>query len=150
MTTASTFDFIGLIAICSLLCFGMYACCQFEEFDSAPKSVKKNWPEPGWKMIFWFVRYYIGRHITEFQSKPLYSCPPCMGSVYSVIPTIAFLLYSHISLYWFVLIWPVTALCVAGLNYIILEKELFDKIQKWIYSRGKKKDSNEDWQETIY
>jgi len=117
-------DLIALILICSSISVGFYASCQFdgdEEFDKASKLIKKNWPEPEQdsKMIFWWVRYYIGKHISYFHSKPLYSCIICMGSVHSMIPTLLFLFYYDLNLWGWFILWPFAALATAGLNYNI-------------------------------
>ena len=124
MTYLSTIDFIGLILICSTVCVGFYAACQFdgdEEYDSSPTSMKLQWPrpEPHNVMVFWWVRWYGGRLISRFWTKPIYSCLPCMGSLHSIIPTLLYLKYTHFypTDFWFV--WPVIALGTVGVNYLI-------------------------------
>ncbi len=118
------FELIALVILCSAISIGFYASCQFdgdEDFDKASKLVKKNWPNPEQdsKMIFWWVRYYIGRHISYYYSKPLYSCIICMGSVHSVLPTIGWMWLYGIAPIYFIALWPFVALATAGVNYNI-------------------------------
>lgn len=122
----SCLDFI-LLSLCisftvifsSLIAAGFYSACGFgydENFDKAPKLMKKNWPKPGDddedKMILWWVRFYIGKHITYYLSKPLYSCIICMGSVHSIIPTALFCYLTNTTPF----IWPIVAFLTVGLN----------------------------------
>ena len=109
--------FTAVVTFSSLMATGFYAACQFdgdEEFDKADKFIQKQWPKPNGEqaMIFWFVRYYLGKVIPYFWTKPLYSCIICMGSVHSLLPTFIF---CHLTgtTFW---IWPMVALATVGLN----------------------------------
>jgi hypothetical protein len=109
-----------LILICSAISVGFYTATDFdgaEEYDKADPYIKKQWPRPNEHqvMIFWWVRYYGGRVIPYFWTKPLYSCLPCMGSFHSIAPTVTYCYYSGMPL----IIWPFVALATVGLNKLI-------------------------------
>lgn len=114
--------FVFIVFISSLIATGFYAACQFdgdEEYDKADLYIKKQWPKPNAEqvMIFWWVRYYGGRVIPYFWTKPLYSCIICMGSFHSIVPTFLFCHFSDTP-YW---IWPFVALATVGLNKHVTE-----------------------------
>lgn len=101
------------ILISSLASVGFYAACQFEgdeAYDMLPMEHKAKWNKPTDVMILWWVRYYGGRYIPPFWTKPVYSCLTCMGSLHSIAPT---LIFSD----WY--LWPLIALGTAGVNYLI-------------------------------
>lgn len=109
-------NLLALIVFCSLICVGFYAACGFdgdEDYDSDPN--KSNWKRPESGMLLWWVRFYGGRVIPKYWTKPVYSCLTCMGSLHSVIPTLWFCSVSGVTLW----IWPLVALGTAGLNYLI-------------------------------
>lgn len=115
-------SFCFLVVVSSLVATGFYVGCQFdgdEEYDKADIYIKKQWPKPNAEqvMIFWWVRYYGGRVIPYFWTKPLYSCLICMGSFHSIIPTFLFCHFSYTP-YW---IWPFVALATVGLNKHVTE-----------------------------
>lgn len=125
MTYLSPLDFTGLIMICSAICVGFYAACQFDgddAYDSLDSDRKSSWPKPtaDQVMILWWVRYYGGRYISRYWSKPVYSCLPCMGSIHSIYPTWLYLKYTAFYMpYDFFYIWPLIALATVGVNFII-------------------------------
>jgi len=111
-------DLIGLVLFNSAICVGFFAACQFdgdESFDVSQSYIKKQWPKPTDGMILWFIRYYLGRYLSKYWSKPVYSCVTCMASIHSIIPTILFCSYFDISL----IVLPFIILATAGLNYLI-------------------------------
>lgn len=114
---------IALILITCAVTIGFYAACQFEnadDFDKAPKMIKQSWPvDEDSKMIFWWVRRYLGVHVNYFYSKPLYSCIICMGSVHSIAPLWLWLMINNLHPLWFVVLWPIVALSVAGINKLV-------------------------------
>lgn len=102
---------------CSLLCVGFYTACEFKgdsQFDAVGKELKKVWPKPNAgqdKMLLWWIRYYAGPHLGDFWCKPVYSCLPCMGGLFTIVPT--YLVFGQL---W---IWPIIALATIGLNRLI-------------------------------
>ena len=107
---------LSLILINSLICVGFYVACSFdgdEDYDLDKN--KKAWTTIHGKMLLWWVRYYGGRVIPEFWTKPLYSCLPCMGSLHSIAPTVLYCYGTNTNF----VIWPLVALATVGLNYLI-------------------------------
>lgn len=107
-------DLLILTLISSAISTGFYTACQFdgdEDYDKFDN--KKLWPKPTTEqvMILWWVRYYGGRVIPYFWTKPLYSCLPCMGSLHSLIPVLVFT--GNIWL------WPLVAFSTVGVNKLI-------------------------------
>lgn len=106
-------SFPVLCLLTSAFTFGIYAAAKFknfEDFDKDPQMWRKLRPEN--KMIFWWVRYY-GSYLPEFFRYPLYYCPVCMVSVYSIPLFIA----SSFDWYYYFLLVPVSA----GINVLISE-----------------------------
>lgn len=115
-------EFLLLIVISSLASIGFYAACGFdgdEAFDQSDNFMRANWPKPtdDQKMIFWWVRYYLGPHLGKYWYKPVYGCLPCMGSLHSIYPTLIYLGFS----YEFLIIWPLIALGTCGINKVITQ-----------------------------
>ena len=111
-------ELIGLILFNSAVCVGFFAACQFEgdeAFDVSDKWIKKRWTKPTDVMVLWWVRYYGGRFIPPFWTKPVYACLPCMGSLHSIVPTILFCSFFGISLW----VLPFVILATVGVNYLI-------------------------------
>lgn len=116
--------FTGLLVVLAtyvshLSATGFYPACMFgkdnypyndEDFDETPRKERKDFPKPkpGDRMIFWFVRFYLGRYVSDYWAKPLYSCVVCMGSIHSIAPTLLFLDYRY---------WPLVCICTVGVNY---------------------------------
>lgn len=103
-----------LILISSLISTGFYAACQFEgdsAYDASDKWVKKQWTKPTDKMLLWWVRFYGGRVIPQYWTKPIYSCLTCMGSIHSLWPM--WVMGQDMTL------WPIVAFGTVGVNYLI-------------------------------
>ena len=114
------FTLLALVLICSAISTGFYAACQFdgdEAYDEADPFMRKNWPRPNdsQKMIFWWVRYYGGRFLGKYWSKPIYSCLTCMGSFHSIAPVALYCHYYGVSF----IIWPFIALATVGVNKLV-------------------------------
>jgi hypothetical protein len=109
----SILEVLLCIILSSLVGVGFFAAAQFEgdeAFDTLDFDLKKEWSKPTDVMVLWWVRYYGGRYIPPFWTKPVYSCLTCMGSLHSIAPT---LIFSE----WY--LWPLIALGTAGVNYLI-------------------------------
>lgn len=118
-------DILLLIIFCSLAATGFYIAAQFEgdeEFDAASRQVRRGWQKPaaGDKMIFWWVRYYGGRYLDKYWSKPVYSCLPCMGSLHSILPTFLYF-WGTFPVWYIAILWAFVALGTVGLNYLITQ-----------------------------
>lgn len=118
-------DILLLIIFCSLAATGFYIAAQFEgdeEFDLASRQVRRGWqkPQAGDKMIFWWVRYYGGRYLDKYWSKPVYSCLPCMGSLHSVAPTFLYF-WGTFPVWYIAILWAFVAMGTVGLNYLITQ-----------------------------
>lgn len=105
-----------LTIISSAISVGFYTACAFdgdEEYDAQTRKRKRAFPRPEAHrvMILWWVRFYGGRIIPHFWTKPLYSCLPCMGSFHSLLPVLVFT--GNIWL------WPFVALATVGVNKLI-------------------------------
>lgn len=85
-------EFIGYLIVGSMCCFGVY-----KIFDD----------------LLINVRAWFELKIGVKACKPLFSCPPCMGSVHGLYLGIIFLGLDHMVLLYCI------ALC--GLNYIVNE-----------------------------
>lgn len=114
-------DILILIITTSLVCVGFWVATDFDgadTFDTVSHKRQRRFFKPGAsdRMILWWVRYYGGPWLGQFWSKPLYKCLPCMGSVHSILPTLLFCQYYDTS-FW--VLWPLVALGVSGLNYLI-------------------------------
>jgi hypothetical protein len=67
------------------------------------------------KMVLWWARYWSLRVVGKFWSKPLFTCPPCMASVWGT------------AVYWIMTpigvgaaaIWPLYVLMLSGLVALI-------------------------------
>lgn len=103
---------------------GFYTATQFdgdEEFDAQTIKRKRDWPTPGPRqvMILWWVRFYLGRNIPHYWTKPIYSCLPCMGSLHSIPLTVLLFWIIGGSVFQFCLFWPLIALFTVGINKLI-------------------------------
>lgn len=55
-------------------------------------------------------------HFALFLRKPLFDCPPCMGSIHGTMIYLLFMVHEI-----GILFWPIYCICLCGLNYIIKE-----------------------------
>lgn len=85
-------DFILLLVLTSTWCFGFRALFQ-------PDMILEKVGDWMWDK-------------SEFVSKPLFQCPPCMASIHG---SIAFILFND----FFILQWIAFCICLCGLNYLI-------------------------------
>ena len=89
------------ILITSLICFGIYNATRVKFSLIENKYTQKE--------ILWFIKYYADQYLTEWLRKPLYDCPCCMASFWSIVTS----LYFGFSIELLIII-P----AVSGLNYI--------------------------------
>lgn len=93
-------EFIELLFITSLWIWGVngfFELTKFEILFRGYEGIPPKIPMPLWLQ------------------KPLFGCPPCMGSIHG---TFAFILFHHDLNIW---LWPIFCFCLCGLNYIIKE-----------------------------
>lgn len=91
------------IILNSFLCYGVYYATRYE-YSLIEKKVTRN-------EILGFVKKYGDRFLPEFIRKPLYDCPMCMASVWSIVSACYF------GLDYFTDIFPII-LMTCGLNFI--------------------------------
>lgn len=65
------------IILNSFLCYGVYYATRYE-YSLIEKKVTRN-------EFLGFVKKYGDRFLPEFIRKPLYDCPMCMASVWSIV-----------------------------------------------------------------
>lgn len=115
-----------LIVINSLICIGFYKACRFSEADSYDaiglegRRIWEGMPDKSGRMFLWWVRYYIGKVVSDFWAKPIYSCPPCMASLHTILPFTGYAIWLGISPVTALVVWPFYALAVSGLNTLII------------------------------
>lgn len=90
-------NFLQLLLIGCLVCIGIW-----------------NAFKPG--MIFGWLGKIWDRRLPEVLQKPLYSCPPCLASIYGS----ALWILAGGDLTW----WPVFVLALSGLNRLVSSKLL--------------------------
>lgn len=95
---------IAHILITSLICFGVYKTTRYKFYPVEQEEVSE---------VFGFVKKYGDIYLPYWLRKPLYDCPPCMASVWSIVSSWYFGLESIGDIV------PL-ALAVCGLNYILL------------------------------
>ena len=100
----------------SLVIFGVNKATHFEYcHPDDTEEYCKNGIDLDSRMILYRLRLWSLKHIGEFWSKPLFTCPPCMASVHSTY------------IYWFAMpfniqslaIWPFYILMLSGLVSLI-------------------------------
>ena len=67
------------------------------------------------KMVAWMLRYYSLKWLGQFLSKPLFTCPPCMASIWG---TLVYWLATPMSLN-SLAVWPLYILMLSGLVALI-------------------------------
>lgn len=67
------------------------------------------------KMVGWWLRYYSLKWCGQFLSKPLFTCPPCMASVWG---TLVYWLSTPVTMNNLAL-WPLYILMLSGLVALI-------------------------------
>lgn len=101
--------------------WGFYFSTQFEgweNYDLLSKDQKCYIGKPHNRNVFWWVRYYGGRRLSDFWQKPVYTCTMCMSSFHSILP---YFYHQGLSLDT-LLEWPFYVMALAGLNYALMEK----------------------------
>jgi hypothetical protein len=93
---------IAQILITSLVCFGIYKATRYR-YDLINDSEHSE--------ALGFVKKYGDQHLPIWLRKPLYDCPPCMGSFWSVMTSIYFGFGIE-------LLMIIPAVC--GMNYILI------------------------------
>lgn len=68
------------ILITSLICFGIYKATRYKYYEI--EGIEKT-------ELLGFVKKY-GKSLPSYITKPLYDCPPCMGSFWSIITSFYF------------------------------------------------------------
>ena len=94
---------LHLILTASLISWGFFAATRYRVYQDGVVS----------SQILGFVKKYGDQHLPIWIRKPLYDCPTCMGSVWSII-TVSYFGIEVLSD-----IVPMI-LAVSGLNYLIL------------------------------
>jgi len=95
---------IAQILITALICWGIYNATRVTYSLIEQKHTKKE--------VLWFVKWYGDQWLPYWATNPLYNCPACMGSVWSIITSWYFGIDQLTDLI------PII-LAVSGLNYII-------------------------------
>lgn len=94
---------ISQIIITGLFIWGIYYATRVKWSDIEQKFTQKE--------IFWFVKWYGDKWLSEWITKPLYDCPMCMASVHSVALAALFFGFT-----WNLLL-IIPAVC--GFNYVL-------------------------------
>jgi len=95
---------ITQILITSLVCFGIYKATRYKAWMDV-NGVQRQYE------ILGLIKRYGDLYLPSWIRKPLYDCPPCMGSVWSVVTSLYFGFGVEL-----LLIIP----AVSGLNYILV------------------------------
>lgn len=95
------------IIVTSLVCFGTYKATRYTTYVEA---YRKHGDVTARSEVLGFIKKYGDEHFPLWVRKPLYDCPPCMGSFWSVVTSVYFGFGVEL-----LLIIP----AVSGLNYIL-------------------------------
>jgi len=95
---------ITIIIITALICWGFYNATRVVWSPIEQKYTKKE--------VLWFIKWHGDQLLPYWITKPLYNCPACMGSFWSIV-TCAYFGLDVLTDILFII--P----AVSGLNYII-------------------------------
>jgi hypothetical protein len=85
------------------VCYGMYYATRVKYSVIENRFTQKE--------IFWFVKWYGDQYLTEWLRKPLYDCPICMASFWTITTSLLFFGLDFTAL----LVIP----AAAGMNYVL-------------------------------
>lgn len=108
-------NLLGLLLLNSLVCFGFWNACMYEntgeiEYINGKIHYKYNkgvlWRLDKWARDKWFY-------------KPLCGCVPCMASLHSTYVYFTFLYVTDQMVLGYFLIYPIYIIALSGVNYLI-------------------------------
>ena len=111
-------DLAILLLLNSLLCFGFWNACLYEQTHEKVFT-STTMPDYHYKVnkgVLWFIEKWSR---DKWFHKPLCGCLPCMASLHSIYPYLTYVLLSDNSVLDYVLIYPIYVLALSGLNYLI-------------------------------
>lgn len=107
----------------AFLIIGVYTSCSYTEHPlgvRGEQGADKYGIMNDSKMVLWRFRLWAVNTFGNFWAKPFATCPACMASVHSVLPYVAFCLFTDN--YFLLLIYPLYIPTLSGLVKLINSK----------------------------